>query len=274
MGQADGGGSERVPKHAQTYRVREERLRRYRSSNGEHGSGRIRLRPVSTAERYTGGDYLKHNPDWHVADSAWKAEHILRMVDTMDGFDSVCEVGCGAGEILRQLHERRPSIRRLVGYEIAEAPFRMAASRSSDRLSFVLGDATDDPETFDLMLIMDVIEHVPDPIAFLANLRFKARTTMVHIPLDLSAQSVLRPRKLMTIRRDVGHIHYFTLETALATLDEAGYAVRGHTFTPVFEQAAKSPLSRLAQLPRRVLPPSVGARALGGYGVLVVADNQ
>ena len=124
------------------------------------------------------------------------------------------------------------------------------------------------------MLIMDVIEHVPDPIAFLANLRFKARTTLIHIPLDLSAQSVLRPRKLMAIRRDVGHIHYFTLETALATLDEAGYSVREHTLTPVFDQASKSRLSRVAQLPRRVLPPPLAARALGGYAVLVAADNE
>ncbi len=228
---------------------------------------------MSTAERYTGGEYLEHNPDWHVADSAWKAEHILRMLGTMDGIETVCEVGCGAGEILRQLHDQRPSLTRLVGYEIAEAPFRMAAARSSDRLSFVLGDAAEHPETFDLMLIMDVIEHVPDPIAFLANLRFKARTTLVHIPLDLSAQSILRPGKLMTIRRDVGHIHYFTLETALATLAEAGYTVRGHALTPVFEQAVGSSLSRFAQLPRRVLPPSLAARAFGGYAVLVAADN-
>ena len=177
-------------------------------------------------------------------------------------------------EILRQLHDTRPSIRRLVGYEIAESPFQMAVGRSTDRLSFVLGDAADDPDTFDLMLVMDVIEHVPDPIGFLANLRFKARTTLVHIPLDLSAQSVLRPRKLMTIRRDVGHIHYFTLETALATLAEAGYTIREHALTPVFEQALGSWLSRFAQLPRRILPPSLAARAFGGYAVLALADNQ
>jgi hypothetical protein len=229
---------------------------------------------VDATERYTGGEYLEHNPDWHVSDSAWKAEHILRILGSMDGIDTVCEVGCGAGEILRQLHDRQPSLQRLVGYEIAEAPYRMAAARSTDRLSFALGDAADDPEAFDLMLIMDVIEHVPDPIAFLADLRFKARTTLVHIPLDLSAQSVLRPRKLMAIRRDVGHIHYFTVETALATLAEAGYTVRDHALTPVFEQAVGSRLSRVAQLPRRVLPPSVAARAFGGYAVMVLAGNN
>ena len=85
------------------------------------------------------------------------------------------------------------------------------------------------------MLIMDVIEHVPDPIGFLAGLRFKADMTFVHIPLDLSAQSVIRPTKLMSVRAKVGHIHYFTLETALATLTDAGYTVRGHVLTRSFD---------------------------------------
>src|ERR1700744_6457359 len=156
------------------------------------------MRRMSTSELYTGGDYLERNPDWHVADSAWKCDRIEELLPQTPRLESVCEVGCGAGEILRQLHARPPSIGRMAGYEIAEAPYEMALQRATERLSFTLGDAAQDPETFDLMLIMDVIEHVPDPIGFLAGLRFKARTTFVHIPLDLSAQSVLRPTKLMS----------------------------------------------------------------------------
>lgn len=229
---------------------------------------------MDTSRRYTGGDYLAQNPDWHVEDSAWKCDQIVRMLGSAAGFETVCEVGCGAGEILVQLQDRRPSIRRLVGYEIAEAAYAMAVGRSTERLSFVLADAAESPETFDLMLIMDVIEHVPDPIDFLASLRFKARSTMVHIPLDLSAQAILRPTKLMTLRSQVGHIHYFTLETALATLTDAGYTVRGHVLTSFFEQAAKSLKARVAVVPRRLLPARLGARTLGGYAALVLAENQ
>lgn len=229
---------------------------------------------MGSSARYTSGDYLDKNPDWHAADSPWKCGRILEMLGDAAGVDSVCEVGCGAGEILRQLHERRPAINRLVGYEIAEAPFRMATDRSTDRLSFVLGAAADDPETFDLMLIMDVIEHVPDPIAFLANVRFKARRTLVHIPLDLSAQSVLRPSRLMTIRSTVGHIHHFTPETALATLADAGYAIRSHSLSRSFDVRPQSIKAHVARLPRRVLPPMLTARLLGGYSILVDASNS
>ena len=228
---------------------------------------------MTADDRYSSGTYLQQNPDWHVSDSPWKCDQILRSIGSAEGISSVCEVGCGAGEILRQLHDRRPSITHLVGYEVADVPFSMAQERSSERLSFVLADASQDAETFDLMLIMDVIEHVPDPIGFLASLRFKARTTIVHIPLDLSAQAVLRPTKLMAIRAKVGHINYFTLETALATLEDAGYTVQDKFLTRSFDLPPGSRKAQLALLPRRVLPEKITARLLGGYSLLVTASN-
>jgi len=228
---------------------------------------------MTIADRYTGDEYVTSNPDWHVADSPWKAAQILEMLKA-EPVETVCEVGCGAGEILRQLHDRMPATRRLVGYEIADVPLTMAADRATDRLSFRLKDATDDDEIFDLMLIVDVIEHVPDPIAFLSSLRFKAKRTILHVPLDLSVQSVVRPGKLMSVRERVGHIHYFTPETAIATVQEAGYVIRGHVFTRSFDLEATTVKARLARVPRRLLPEVVTVRLLGGYSILIDASNR
>jgi Methyltransferase domain len=227
---------------------------------------------MTIADRYTGDEYVTSNPDWHVADSPWKAAQILEMLKA-EPVETVCEVGCGAGEILRQLHDRMPATRRLVGYEIAEVPLTMAAERTTERLSFKLIDAADDKEVFDLMLIMDVIEHVSDPISFLRNLRFKAKRTILHVPLDLSVQSVVRPGKLMSVREQFGHIHYFTPETAIATVQEAGYAIRGHVFTRSFDLPPRSVKARLARVPRRLLPEVVTVRLLGGYSILIDVSN-
>ena len=30
---------------------------------------------------YTDGTYLRNNPSWHTGDSAWKATHVLRMLE-------------------------------------------------------------------------------------------------------------------------------------------------------------------------------------------------
>lgn len=226
-----------------------------------------------TAERYTGPEYREANPDWHVSHSPWKADLV---VAALGGWRprSICEVGCGAGEILRILHERLEP-ERSVGFEIAPAAHELCLGRTTAGLEFVLGDASESDERFDLMLLMDVIEHVEDPIGFLRGLRARADRTILHIPLDLSVQSVLRRDRLMHARRSVGHLHYFTPETAVATVEDAGYAVCEAEITRVtVDLPVKSVKARVARLPRRVLPPAVVARTLGGFSLLVSAANQ
>ena len=57
---------------------------------------------------YTDGTYLEQNPNWHQGDSAWKAGHIQALLERNGITEpkSICEVGCGAGEILRVLSDR------------------------------------------------------------------------------------------------------------------------------------------------------------------------
>ena len=51
---------------------------------------------------YTNGYYLEKNPTWHVEDSSWKAKNIIKMMKRNNIVPkTICEVGCGAGEILR-----------------------------------------------------------------------------------------------------------------------------------------------------------------------------
>lgn len=227
---------------------------------------------VSGSDRYRGEQYLESNPDWHTADSPWKAEQVLL---ALDGWrpQTVCEVGCGAGEILRLLHERWGT-RRAVGYDIAPAAIEMARAREAGRLVFKLEDAAASSERFDLMLLMDVIEHVEDPLGLLRALRFKSARVVLHIPLDLSVQSVLRPRRLLRTREVLGHLHYYTRETALATLQDAGYRIVSVHYTAGgVDRPAQSWKARAVRQPRRLLQASVAARTLGGFSVLVVADT-
>ena len=59
---------------------------------------------TKVTERYQNGDYLANNSNWHVEDSSWKANQIHIIISRNNlHFSNICEVGCGAGEILRQL---------------------------------------------------------------------------------------------------------------------------------------------------------------------------
>jgi SAM-dependent methyltransferase len=104
---------------------------------------------------YTSGEYLARNPTWHAEDSAWKASQVLGMLNR-HGLRprTVCEIGCGAGAVLRELHDRMDHQPSFVGYEVSPQAFKLAVSRSSERLTFRLGDVLKDDDRFDLTLLM------------------------------------------------------------------------------------------------------------------------
>jgi SAM-dependent methyltransferase len=189
---------------------------------------------VSFSERYTDGTYLEHAPDWHAGDAEWKAGKVLEMIERHRlQPTSLCDVGCGAGEVLARLRSRMSPHTHFSGFDISPQAITLARAREAANLKFFnLDFARDAAEVFDVVLLLDVFEHVPDYLSFLTRLRQRGRRFIFHIPLDLHAQSVLRKsRYMLSMRREFGHLHYFSLETALATLADTGYRVLDHFYT-------------------------------------------
>jgi hypothetical protein len=230
-----------------------------------------------STELYTGGEYLSRNPTWHVEDSAWKAGQILRMLHRhrLDP-RTICEVGCGAGEVLRQLQGTMDRSCEFQGYEISPQAFRLCQERANDRLHFHLQNFLQEPEPrFDLLLVIDVIEHLEDYLTFLKKVRGRGQYAIFHIPLDLCVRSVLRPVKLMAIRDRMGHIHYFTRETALRALEDSGYRILDHFLTAAALEATNKPFTTcIANVPRRavsMIHQNLAARLFGGFSLMVLA---
>lgn len=224
---------------------------------------------------YESGQYLALNPSWHVEDSAWKARQVMQML-ARQAFHpaTVCEVGCGAGEILRCLQGHLPACR-FTGYEISPQAFELAKTRANDRLRFELGSLSAGAGRFDLALVMDVIEHLEDYYSFLRQVRDHCDVLIAHIPLDMCVNHLLRAKPLADLRRAVGHIHCFTKDSALAVLQEAGFGVVDHFYTKwSIEFPPRSWRRRLALYPRKLLfnlHPDFTARVLGGFSLLVMA---
>lgn len=223
---------------------------------------------------YSDGTYFRNNPDWHADDSAWKARHIADILERNDVSPaSVCEVGCGAGEVLRNVAREIPAAASFVGYDISPDAYRLCAVKSGGKLDFRFGNMLEEPVEFDVAMAIDVFEHVEDYFDFLRRLRTKAKYKVFHIPLDLSALALLRGEPAR-MRKSVGHIHYFDKDTALAALQDTGYEVIDWRFT-----SGRTDLpnlgwkSRLLKWPRKLLfklAPDFAARALGGYSLLVL----
>ena len=225
---------------------------------------------------YSDGTYLANNPGWHADDSAWKARHIAGLLERNAIVPrTLCEVGCGAGEVLRGLSARLDPSTRFFGYEISPSAFAICSQKSSDRLTFRLANLFETGEHYDVAMAIDVFEHVEDYFGFLRLLRAKADYKVFHIPLELSAQEVMRARPLIDARRKVGHIHHFSKETALATLEDCGYQVIDHFYTSGrTELPGLSWKAQLLKWPRNALfrvSPDATARMLGGYSLMVLA---
>lgn len=226
---------------------------------------------------YRDGQYLESNPTWHEADAPWKARQIQGILTDNDAkFSTVCEVGCGTGEILVQLSGMFPDAT-FIGYDISPQAYGLASRRATDRVSFSTKDVLAEPDGYhDLVVMADVVEHVEDPFAFLRGLKELGRLKVLHIPLDISVQSVLRMTAIMNLRRDVGHIHYFTKDTALALLRDCGYQVLDWRYTASrLELPNQSRSSKLIAPLRRAMSrmdKDVAVRVLGGYSLLVLAE--
>jgi len=225
---------------------------------------------------YTDGTYLRNNPEWHADDSAWKAEHVARILArNRIAPKTVCEVGCGAGEILVELSRRLGPGTRLTGYDISPNAYAICSRKSAPNLEFRLANVLEEPASFELAMAIDVFEHVEDCFAFLRGLRGKASYKLFHIPLELSALWVARGTPLIRQRRAVGHIHHFCKETALAILEDTGYRVIDHCYTAgATDLDGYGWKSRLLKWPRKALfrlAPDAAVRLLGGYSLLVLA---
>jgi hypothetical protein len=108
----------------------------------------------------------------------------------------------------------------------------------------------------------------------LRSLRGKGTYKVFHIPLDLSVQTVLRSSPIMKQRSLVGHIHYFTKETALAALKDTGYEIIDHFYTNNSELPNRGWKTRVIKLPRKFLFSSdedLTVRVLGGFSLMVLA---
>jgi SAM-dependent methyltransferase len=227
------------------------------------------------ARFYLDGEYASLNPSWDSDDSTWKAALVADLLERHALQPrTLVDVGCGAGAVLAALRSRLPDCT-LHGWDIAPGAARFWPAHPG--IAFTQGDfLNDNRQAFDVLLLLDVVEHVANPHDFLARVAPSARHVVLHFPLDLSVASVLRESPLLQQRRQVGHIHYFTRNLAIALLAECGYEIVDARFSGAHLRPRGTTTGKLASLARRAvfaLDREVGVRLLGGDTLIVLARS-
>ena len=233
---------------------------------------------VSSNDLYTGGAYFINNPTWDIEDSKWKAAVVFKLLQQNNiAVTQVTEVGCGAGGNLVELSKLDNSIKNLTGYDISPQAIELARKNTSDKINFFNEDITQkEPVHTELMLVIDVVEHVDDFYGFLRKIKSKSAYFVFHIPLDLSCRTIMKPHVLLQQRLSVGHIHYYTKEMAAWALKDTGYEIIDWVYTkPVVDvQPADSIKRGVKKILRNIcfaLNKDWSVKKWGGYSIMVLA---
>jgi SAM-dependent methyltransferase len=232
---------------------------------------------MKQTEMYRNNQYLELHPGWDGEEAVLKAGWIRNMIDKHKlPLHEVLEAGCGSGRILAELSKHYPDAL-FKGFDISPQAIDIAKQYESERVLFYEAAL---PGAFagkaDLLLLIDVLEHVPDYYGLLENLHSKAAHFIFHIPLDLSCRSLMKPQLLHQQRQASGHIHYFSKEMALWMLHDTGYQVIDWWYTkPVDDSNPAAGVKRKTKKTLRNLSFNLSKEQAvkwwGGYSMLIGA---
>lgn len=231
------------------------------------------------ADIYNDSTYLKNNPGWHEEDAQLKAGKIMELLGRNAlSCNSVCDIGCGSGEILVQLASRMQEVDKFVGMDVSKDAISLARKKETEKIRFKQADLSHMASTdvFDLLLVIDVIEHVENYFSFLNAVALRGKYTIFHIPLDMCVWSLFREKMLIESKARIGHIHNFTEDFITSVLEDKGFQILDKIYTePSFEQMTRK--QKLVNGIRKVLfkvHKRFCTKTIGGYSILLLAENS
>lgn len=138
--------------------------------------------------------------------------------------NTVLEVGCGTGAVIAEV-ARRGLGKGHVGIDMSDPGAHADTAGSAVEMIQYDGERIPfEDASFDLVFASHVVEHVPDPRGFLAEMtRVAAGLIYVEVPCELNLRS---DRRALQPSVDTGHINMYTPESFMLLLQTAGLKVQ------------------------------------------------
>lgn len=201
---------------------------------------------------YLTDEYVVKNPSLHEEDSPWKIGKIKPLIDRFaDRFNGdeidLLDVGGGAGVILDAVstytREKHGMNVNKFALDLSPAILEIQRRRNPDLKKALNEDirrtSLGDKE-IDLTLLIDVLEHVPDPEKALEELARISKYVIFKVPLEdnllLNTSNYLRggkPRQHAI--ETIGHINVYNFDSLRREIEEHTGRVLDYYFTNVFE---------------------------------------
>jgi predicted RNA methylase len=159
----------------------------------------------------------------------WKLRELCRLIPDNFRFNNILEVGCAFGILLNCLADKL-QIKRRFGIDISSENIE-AAKKIFPDCSFFQGTIEEfikniplgiQNSRFDLIVLSDIVEHIPHDLGFLKTVRKMASYLILNLPLEKS----FKTRNRHYGEQDLsGHLRCYDKELAVRLVTSAGFEV-------------------------------------------------
>jgi ubiquinone/menaquinone biosynthesis C-methylase UbiE len=178
---------------------------------------------TETVTRAYNDFYNNRDTEWRMLGAKAKATNIMEVCKGLQP-QKVIEVGAGDGSILHYLNERNFGSE-LYALEIAESGIQLIKDRKLDRVKDAKAfDGYNIPypdNSFDLVILAHVLEHVEHERQLLRELKRVAKYIVIEVPLDYRFGVDRRMKHFL----DYGHINMYTPTSLRFLLQSEGLEI-------------------------------------------------
>jgi SAM-dependent methyltransferase len=151
----------------------------------------------------------------------FKVAGLLAVLPPDFGYRRVTEIGCATGELLAAFPGRDGTDTVKKGFDIS--PLNVAAARSRyPHIEFVAGDFRASEDRADIVILSDILEHVPDDVGFLRAAALRGAVVLINLPLEVNW---LNARRKYGLQDPSGHLRTYSLQQGFDLLSAAGLEI-------------------------------------------------
>lgn len=242
---------------------------------------------------YTTDEYITKNPDLHESDSPWKISKLIPLVDKFASEHhqeklNILDVGGGAGVILQEIgkHVQESFGKEINKYCLDLSPGMLKVQQENNPDAQIIeSDIAKSGlknKEIDLLLFVDVLEHVENPTAVLQEISRISKFAILKVPLENTLYFNLmnfltRGNFRKRIIESIGHINVYSAKSLEAQVEKYCGEVIKKDFTNVYKYLWKNPdesfVSRVFNFFgffTYLVSPKLSARVFNDYIILLI----
>jgi len=227
-------------------------------------------------------EYLRLNPNMHLEDSLAKVKQVLNVIPKGVTFKSMLDVACGAGLITMEV-AKELKIQKSVGIDISNKMIEKAKEIDKDNL--VQWEVADIfkyklSSEFDLVLCVDILEHLEDDLGFLEKVSEIGKYAIVKTPLERSLFSRFLVRLRIfdpweDTKERYGHLQHYDEKSLTSLIAESGFTIEESISVPMPKRSKRVwEFFRLLFYPIVLISMDEMVRTSGGFKILLLESKR